>query len=83
MGDPVDGHDFVLLGDRNWITESYVAETVDNIPAELNPNPLGSKVVAAVIQEVKDGKPVFTWKSTDHPELYALSEKAMILRTAI
>lgn len=75
MGDPVDGHDFVLLGDKNWITESYVAETVDNIPVELNPNPLGSKVVAAVIQEVKDGKPVFTWKSTDHPELYALSEK--------
>lgn len=75
MGDPIDGHSFVLLGDKNWITESYSLESVDNIPAELKPGAMGSKVVAAVIQEVKDGKPVFTWKSTDYPELYSLSVK--------
>lgn len=75
MGDPVDGHSFVLLDDKNWITESYSLESVDNIPAELKPVAMGSKVVAAVIQEVKDGKAVFTWKSTDYPELYNLSVK--------
>lgn len=75
MGDPVDGHDFILLGDNHWITISYQLVNVTNIPASLNPPADGTKVIAAVIQEVEDGKPVFTWTSTDYPQLYSLSTK--------
>ncbi len=72
-GDPVEGHDFCLIDKDHYIVSNYMLELVNDIPAELNPNPQGSKVAAAYLQEVKDGKVVFEWKSTDHPELYALS----------
>ncbi|MEG0074347.1 MAG: arylsulfotransferase family protein [Eubacterium sp.] len=75
MGDPIDGNGFILLDDHHSISQAYKLESVNNIPAELKPDPLGSKVAAAVIQEVKDNQVVFEWKSTDHPELYVLSEK--------
>ncbi|MEG0379677.1 MAG: arylsulfotransferase family protein, partial [Eubacterium sp.] len=73
MGDPIDGNAFILLGDKHFIAEGYQLETVDNIPAEIPKDPMGSKVAGAVIQEIKDGEVVFEWKSTDYPELYGIS----------
>lgn len=73
MGEPVDGHAFELLGNNHWLTASYEVASVDNVPDNLNPPANGAKVVGCVIQEVEDGEPVFTWRSTDYPELYALS----------
>lgn len=72
-GQPVDGHGFVLLGDTHYISESYEVARVDNIPAALGPGTEGTRVAAAIVQEVKDNQVVFEWWSTDHPELYALS----------
>lgn len=72
--DAVDGHDFILLGDDHYIVSAYEPRLVYNIPAGCGPNPQGAKVVAARLQEVKRGKVVFDWLSTDHAELYPLSE---------
>lgn len=72
-GDPVDGHDFILIDDDHYIVSAYQLKFVDNIPVELAPNPMGSKVVRTLLQEVKDGKVVFEFTSDANPELYALS----------
>ena len=72
--DAAEGHDFILLADGHYIASSYEPVMVHNVPAVLNPNPQGSKVAAARLQEVKDGRVVFNWISTDHPELYGMSE---------
>lgn len=69
----LDMHDFVILGENHYLTLSYVGQRVHNIPKELDPSPFGTEVAAAVICEVKDGKTVWAWNSTDHPGLYALS----------
>lgn len=72
-GDPVDGHDFILISDDHYIVSAYQLKFVDNIPAALAPNPMGPKVVQTLIQEVKAGKVIFEFASDAHPELYALS----------
>lgn len=75
-GDAVDGHGFVMISDKDYITEAVTVERVTNVPATLSPNTDGTRVAAAVIQEVKDGKVSFQWKSTDCADaatLYALS----------
>ncbi|HBU13197.1 MAG TPA: hypothetical protein DEB31_10940 [Clostridiales bacterium] len=71
----VEGHDFIMLADGHYIISNYELTLVDNIPANLVPNPQGSKVVAAHLREVKDGKALLDWYSTDYPALYALSEE--------
>ena len=68
-GDPVDGHDFVMLGMNHYILSSYRKERVYNNPKY----PSGSSVVYSYLQEVQDGKVVWEWKSIDYPELYALT----------
>ena len=69
----VDGHDFYMFNDNHYILSGYELKLVHNIiPPELNPHPQGSKVIASHIQEVKEGKVVFNWYSTDYPELYEL-----------
>ena len=72
--DAVEGHDFILLDDSHYIVSAYEPRMVYNIPTKCGPNPQGSKVVAARLQEVKQGKVIFDWVSTDHAELYSLSE---------
>jgi arylsulfate sulfotransferase len=73
-GDPVDGHGFIVLADDDRISESYAMQKVTNIPAALSPASGGTRVLAAIVQEVKGTTEVaFQWNSTDHPELYALS----------
>lgn len=67
-GFPTESHDSILLNDNHYLLTSYFAKNVTNIPKIKN-----SKVVAAIIQEVKDGNVVWQWDSTEHPELYEIS----------
>lgn len=53
-GDPIDGHDFYLFDLEHYIVSAYIER---------------DGVYAAYLQEVQDGKVVFDWWSTDHPEL--------------
>lgn len=53
-GDPVDGHDFMMIGRNHYIVSSYVR--IDT-------------VYAAYLQEVDNGRVVFDWLSTDHAEM--------------
>jgi len=69
----VDGHDFILINDDHYIVSAYQLKMVDNIPANLSPDPMGAKVVRTLIQEVKAGEVVFEFVTDDYPELYALS----------
>ena len=62
-GEPVDNRSFILLGDKHYIVSGQIQEKVN-----------GTAVAAQLIQEVDDGVVVFEWKSTDHQELYALSD---------
>ena len=70
----VEGHDFYMIDDGHYIVSNYELRLVHNIPGKLNPQIQGSKVQAAHLQEVKDGVVLLNWYSTDHVELYALSE---------
>ena len=53
-GDPIDGHDFYMIDRQHYIMSAYI---------------LRNDVYAAYLQEVKDGKVVFDWWSTDHAEM--------------
>jgi arylsulfate sulfotransferase len=68
----LDAHDFVLLGDSDYIVEAYYEKQVQNIPAGLNAVPTVT-VVAPIIQEIRDNQVVWQWDGTEHPELYAES----------
>lgn len=72
--DKLDVHEFILLGEKHYIYETYYSLAPDNIPDSLHPAP-GVKVAACVIQEVVDGKVVFQWNGADFPELYASSRE--------
>lgn len=74
QGLPLDNHDFIMIGLNHYICMTYVPKYVDNIPDSVESNrTYQSRVLAAVIQEVKDNNIVFEWDSTEHPELYNLS----------
>lgn len=68
-GDPLDGHDFIMLGMNHYILSSYRKERIYNNPKY----PSGTNVVYSYLQEVKDGNLVWEWKSIDYPELYDLA----------
>ncbi len=68
-GDPLDGHDFLMIDLNHYILSGYIHDTVFNVPGY----PDGSQVVYSYLQEVKDGEVVWEVKSTDYPELYALT----------
>ena len=61
-GDPVDGHDFYLFDLEHYIVSAYIER---------------DGVYAAYLQEVEDGKVVFDWWSTDHPELAEWGDPAL------
>ena len=66
----VNLHDHVVLGDNHFIIGVDASQTVSNIPA------LPGQALAvggAGLQEIQNGVAVFSWLSTDHPELYACS----------
>ncbi len=64
-GHPLDGHDFLMISPDHYIMSGYIKETVTNIPDHDN-----ASVVGSYLQEVKDGKVVWDFHSTDYPELY-------------
>jgi arylsulfate sulfotransferase len=70
--DKLDVHEFILLGDKHYIYETYYEETPNNIPDSLHPSS-GVKVAACIIQEVLNGSVVFQWDGTQYPELYSAS----------
>ena len=53
-GDPIDGHDFWFFSPEHYIMSAYI---------------LRDGVYAAYLQEVENGKVVFDWWSTEHPEM--------------
>ena len=61
-GDPIDGHDFYLFDLEHYIVSAYIER---------------DGVYAAYLQEVEDGKVVFDWWSTDHPELAGWGDAAL------
>lgn len=70
----LDSHDFYFFDLDHYITLSYVPKYVYNVPAEFSKRDgFPARVMAAVIQEVKDGKIVFEWDSTNYPEFYEMS----------
>ena len=68
----LDGHDFIFLDDGHYLTMAYFEKAPTNIPASLNPS-LDCKVIAPIIQEVRNGQVIWEWDGTDHPEFYESS----------
>lgn len=66
----LDWHDHVILGDGHYIVGVVGAKTVSNIPSLPGQSLF---VSGAGLQEINAGAAVFSWLSTDHPELYACS----------
>ena len=73
FGNPLENHQFTILGEGHYLISGYVGKRVNNFPDDVPHSVLGSRVVANIIQEIKDGKVVWEWDSTDYPELYAMS----------
>lgn len=65
----LDGHDIIMLAENHFIVYCNYEKEVSNIPASLNPPP-HKKIYAATIQEIKDGKVVWTWDASKYPEFY-------------
>lgn len=70
---PLESHDSLIIDDGHYIIATYFGKTVYNVGNTLVENNNGSRVVASILQEVKDGKVLWQWDSTEHPELYNLS----------
>jgi len=70
----LDVHEFILLGDKHYIYETYYEELPSNIPDSLHPA-VGVKVAACIIQEVLNGEVAFQWDGTQYPELYSASQE--------
>ena len=70
----LDVHEFILLGDKHYIYETYYKELPNNIPDSLHPA-VGVQVAACIIQEVLNGEVVFQWDGTKYPELYSASQE--------
>ncbi len=68
----IDGHDFILIDDNHYITETYYEKTVNNIPSSLNPASTVT-VAAIIIQEVQNGSVIWQWDGTNYPEFYTTS----------
>lgn len=68
-GHPLDGHDFLMIDLDHYFLSGYLKDTVYNHPDY----PEGSSVVYSYLQEVKNGRAVWDWKSVNYPELYALT----------
>jgi arylsulfate sulfotransferase len=66
----VNLHDHVILGDGHYILGVYASKVVNNVPSAPGQSLF---VGGAGLQEIQNGVAVFSWLSTDHPELYACS----------
>jgi len=66
----VDLHDHVIIADGHYVLGVNASKTVSNIPSLPGQSLF---VRGAGLQEIQNGVAVFSWLSTDHPELYACS----------
>lgn len=64
----VDIHQFRLIDDDHWIAQSYLGETVTNVPGYASTN-----VVSGILQESQGGNVAFDWETTSVPALYTES----------
>ena len=65
----LDVHDFVYINDGHYIISSFQNKTVDNFPEEI----YGKKSILVqdtLIEEIKDGKVLWEFKSSDYPKFY-------------
>lgn len=69
----VENHDFIMIDDGHYIVSSYELRIVDNVSEDIKSAGSSAKVIASVLQEIKDGKVIWQWDSTDYPQLYNLS----------
>lgn len=68
-------HEFTVLGEKHYLLTSYVGKLVHNLPDDVSRGNMGARVLASVFQEIDNGELVFQWDSTEHPELYSLSNE--------
>lgn len=66
----LDEHEFVLLGKDHWINLSYTPVLVDNLKTGGLNNETTAYVQAGIIQEVRNGKVIYEYNTTDYPCLY-------------
>jgi arylsulfate sulfotransferase len=70
----IDHHDFIMLADDHFITISSYVKRVGNIPESLLPA-AHVRVIAPIIQEIKNGAVIWQWDGTAFPEFYLNSTK--------
>lgn len=73
-GTELENHDYIYIDDNHYILSSYQRQKAENIPEELSDGN-DPYIVDVVIQEIKDGKAVWQWKTSEHEELYAQSQE--------
>lgn len=69
----LDQHEFVMLSKDHWLSLSYTEEEVENLPEALNVDK--AYVQAGIVQEVKDGKVISEYNTTDYPFLYETAKE--------
>lgn len=65
-GDPLDGHDFLMIDLDHYILSGYIKKEVTNVPGYEK-----SSVVYSYLQEVKSGEVVWDFASINYEELYS------------
>jgi len=70
----IDHHDLIMLTDDHFITISSYVKNVNNIPKSLLPA-ARVRVIAPIIQEIKNGAVIWQWDGTSFPEFYLNSTK--------
>ena len=71
-GQPLDVHDFILVSDNDYITESYIMKPVNNIPPYV-PHVPNEPVAAPLIEEIQNGVVVWSWDFSADTSFYANS----------
>lgn len=72
VGTELENHDFIYINDNHYIVSSYQKVKATNIPSSLSKGN-SPYVVNSVLQEIKDGKVVWQWESSDNQKLYSES----------
>lgn len=73
--DILDVHDIMLFSPEHYIVIAGYVKEVNNIPASLHPRS-HTRVVATILQEVKNNQVVWQWDATDYPEFYTSSQES-------
>lgn len=73
-GTELENHDYIYIDDNHYILSSYQRKKAENIPEELSDGN-DPYIVDVVIQEIKDGKAIWQWKTSEHEELYVQSQE--------